>query len=145
MAPKRKQPAGVLKLEVPAGKAQPGPPIGPALGQHRLNIMEFCKAFNQRSQNMEPGSPCRTEITYYRDNTFTFEIRQPPVSYFLKKAAGLEKGGETPGRAAAGAVTTAQVREIALAKMDDFNAADLDAAMRIVAGSARSMGVEVRG
>ncbi len=146
MAPPRsKQRLGILKLEIPAGKALPGPPIGPALGQHRLNIAEFCKQFNDRSQSLEPGSPCRTEISYYRDNSFTFEIKQPPVSYFLKQAAKLSKGSEQPGRNTAGSVSAAEVRRIAEAKMAELNAHDIDAAMRVVAGSARSMGIEIRG
>ena len=136
---------GQIKLEVPAGQAQPGPPIGPALGQHRLNIMEFCKRFNDQSSSLEAGIPCRTVISYYKDNSFDFEIRQPPVSYFLKSAAALAKGGSTPGRAVAGAVTATQVRKIAEAKADELNAHNIEAAMEIVAGSARSMGIEVRG
>lgn len=140
-----KQPEGQLKLEVPAGQAQPGPPIGPALGQHRLNIMEFCKSFNEKSKDMEPGSPCRTVITYYKDSSFTIEIKQPPMAFFIKQAAGLPKGSSTPGRESAGLITTKQVREIAEAKLGELNAADIDAAMRIVAGSARSMGIEVQG
>ncbi len=142
MAPKPV--VGEIKLEVPAGGAAPAPPIGPALGQHRLNIMEFCKSFNERTKNLEPGIPCRTVISYYRDSTFTFEVKQPPVSHFLKKAAGLDKGSTTPGRTSAGSVSTAQLREIAEAKKDELNAASIEAAMRIVAGSARSMGIEVK-
>ena len=146
MAPRRsKQKLGMLKLEIPAGKALPGPPIGPALGQHRLNIGEFCKQFNDRSQGLEPGSPCRTEISYYRDNSFTFEIKQPPVSYFLKQAAQLPKGSEHPGRESAGSVTAADLRRIAEAKLAELNTHDVEAAMRVVAGSARSMGIEIRG
>ena len=146
MAPPRsKQKLGLLKLEIPAGKALPGPPIGPALGQHRLNIGEFCKQFNDRSQGLEPGSPCRTEISYYRDNSFTFEIKQPPVSYFLKQAAQVPKGSEQPGRESAGSVTAADLRRIAEAKLAELNTHDVEAAMRVVAGSARSMGIEIRG
>ena len=144
MAPRR-QPQGQIKLEVPAGGAAPAPPIGPALGQHRINIMEFCKNFNERSKNFEPGTPCRTVITYYRDSSFTFEIKQPPVSHFLKRAAGLAKGAETPGRETVGTVTASQVQEIAEAKKDELNTPDIQAAMRIVAGSARSMGIEIQG
>lgn len=143
MAPKPV--VGEIKLEVPAGGAAPAPPIGPALGQHRLNIMEFCKSFNERTRNLEPGVPCRTVIRYHRDSSFTFEVKQPPVSHFLKRAAGLDKGAAEPGRANAGTVTSRQVREIAEAKKDELNAADIEAAMRIVAGSARSMGIEVKG
>ncbi len=146
MAPPRtKQKLGMLKLEIPAGKALPGPPVGPALGQHRLNIGEFVKQFNDRSKSLEPGSPCRTEISYYRDNSFTFEIKQPPVSYFLKQAASLPKGSQTPGRENCGSVTAADLRRIAEAKLAELNANDVEAAMRIVAGSARSMGIEIRG
>lgn len=142
MAPKPV--VGEIKLEVPAGGAMPAPPIGPALGQHRLNIMEFCKSFNERTKNLEQGIPCRTVISYYRDSTFTFEVKQPPVSHFLKKAAGLDKGSATPGRSSVGSVSTGQLREIAEAKKDELNAASVEAAMRIVAGSARSMGIEVK-
>ena len=134
---------GYLKLQVPAGSATPSPPIGPALGQRGLNIMEFCKAFNAQSQDMEKGAPCPTIITFYTDRSFTFEIKTPPVSHFLKKAAKLKKGAQTPGRGTVGKVSRDQVREIAEAKMKDLNAADVDAAMRMVEGSARSMGIEV--
>ena len=136
---------GTLKLQVPAGKANPSPPIGPALGQRGINIMEFCKAFNAASQGMEPGAPCPTVITYYQDKSFTFEIKTPPASYYLKKAAKLQSGAKTPGRATAGFVTVKQVREIAEAKMPDLNANDVDGAMQIILGSARSMGIEVKG
>ncbi|MEO0679174.1 MAG: 50S ribosomal protein L11 [Pseudomonadota bacterium] len=135
---------GTLKLQVPAGKANPSPPIGPALGQRGINIMEFCKAFNAASQQMEPGAPCPTIITYYQDKSFTFEIKTPPASYFLKKAANLKSGSNTPGRATAGSVTTKQVREIAEAKMKDLNATSVEGAMQIILGSARSMGIEVK-
>ncbi len=135
---------GTLKLQVPAGKANPSPPIGPALGQRGINIMEFCKQFNAKSQDIEPGAPCPTIITYYQDKSFTFEIKTPPASYLIKKAAKLKSGSQTPGRATAGTITVAQVREIAEAKMKDLNANDIDAAMQIVLGSARSMGVEVK-
>ena len=136
---------GKLKLQVPAGKANPSPPIGPALGQRGINIMEFCKAFNARTQEMEPGAPCPTIITYFQDKSFTFEIKTPPATHFLKKAAKLNSGSKTPGRETAGTVTVRQVREIAEAKMVDLNANSVEAAMKIVLGSARSMGIEVRG
>ena len=134
---------GYIKLQVPAGKANPSPPIGPALGQRGLNIMEFCKAFNAATQGMEPGMPVPVVITAFADRTFTFTTKTPPASYFLKRAAGLEKGGQTPGRATSGKVTLAQVREIAQTKMVDLNATDLDAAVNMIKGSARSMGLEV--
>jgi large subunit ribosomal protein L11 len=134
---------GFLKLQVPAGAATPSPPIGPALGQRGINIMEFCKAFNAQTQDQEKGSPIPVVITYYQDKSFTFQMKTPPVSYFLKKAASLQKGGQTPGRAVIGSVTRAKVREIAENKMKDLNAVDVDAAMRMVEGSARSMGLEV--
>ncbi|MEL6316805.1 MAG: 50S ribosomal protein L11 [Pseudomonadota bacterium] len=140
-----KKVVGQLKLQVPAGKANPSPPIGPALGQRGINIMEFCKAFNAKSQEMEPGAPCPTIITYYADKSFTFEIKTPPASYFLKKAAKLKSGGKEPGKSVAGSVTVAQVREIAEAKMKDLNAVDIDGAMKIILGSARSMGLEIKG
>jgi len=136
---------GYLKLQVPAGQANPSPPIGPALGQRGLNIMEFCKAFNAATQEMEQGAPVPTIITIYVDKSFTFETKTPPASYFLKKAAGLPKGATEPGREMAGSVTMAQVREIAETKMIDLNANDIDAAAKIIAGSARSMGLEVVG
>ncbi len=134
---------GYLKLQVPAGQASPSPPIGPALGQRGLNIMEFCKAFNAATQGIEPGAPVPTTITIYQDKSFTFEMKTPPASYLLKKAAGISKGSQEPGRNVAGQVTRAQVREIAEAKMKDLNARDIDAAMKIIEGSARSMGLEV--
>lgn len=136
---------GTLKLQVPAGKANPSPPIGPALGQRGINIMEFCKAFNARSQEIEPGAPCPTVITYYADKSFTMEIKTPPASYLIKKAAKLPSGSKTPGREVAGSVSAKQVREIAEAKMKDLNANSVDQAMKIIAGSARSMGIEVKG
>ena len=135
--------AGYLKLQVPAGSATPSPPIGPALGQRGINIMEFCKAFNAQTQEMEKGSPIPVEITYYQDKSFTFKMKTPPVSFFLKKAAGLQKGGQTPGRGIAGRVTGAQVREIAEKKMKDLNATSIEGAIKMVEGSARSMGLEV--
>jgi large subunit ribosomal protein L11 len=132
-----------IKLQVPAGKANPSPPIGPALGQRGLNIMEFCKTFNAQTQGMEPGMPIPVVITAFADRTFSFVTKTPPVSYFLKKAAGIEKGSQTPGRSGAGQVTTAQLREIAEAKMKDLNAIDLDGALAMIRGSAESMGLEV--
>ncbi|MEE4118586.1 MAG: 50S ribosomal protein L11 [Paracoccaceae bacterium] len=137
--------AGKMKLQVPAGQANPSPPVGPALGQRGINIMEFCKAFNARTQEMEPGAPCPTLITYYQDKSFTMDIKTPPASYYLKKAARLKSGATTPGKATAGTVTVAQVREIAEAKMKDLSANDIDQAMKIILGSARSMGIEVKG
>lgn len=134
---------GYINLQVPAGKANPSPPIGPALGQRGVNIMEFCKAFNAATQDAEKGAPCPTVITYYSDKSFTFEVKTAPVSFFLKKAAKLQKGSQTPGRGTVGSVTKAQVKEIAEAKMKDLNANDIDAAMLMVEGSARSMGLEV--
>ncbi len=136
---------GYLKLQVPAGQANPSPPIGPALGQRGLNIMEFCKAFNAASQNMDPGAPIPTIITIYQDKSFTFETKTPPASYFLKKAARLNKGSQTPGLEVAGSVTQAQLKEIAEAKMQDLNANSVEQAMKIIAGSARSMGLQVQG
>ncbi|MBC6438174.1 MAG: 50S ribosomal protein L11 [Rhodobacteraceae bacterium] len=145
--------AGTMKLQIPAGQAKPAPPVGPALGQRGLNIMEFTKAFNAMTADMEPGSPCPTIISYYQDKSFTMDIKTPPASYFLKKAAGLRplgkrnrpRGAETPGRETIATVTTAQVREIAEAKMKDLNAHDIETAMKIVLGSARSIGIEVKG
>ena len=136
---------GYLKLQVPAGAANPSPPIGPALGQRGLNIMEFCKAFNAKTQEMEKGMPVPTIITIYTDKSFSFETKTPPASYYLKKAAKLQKGGSEPGKAVAGTVTDAQIREIAEAKMVDLNANDIDAAAKIIAGSARAMGLKVEG
>ena len=139
-----KKVVGYIKLQVPAGQANPSPPIGPALGQRGLNIMEFCKQFNARTQKMEAGTPIPVTITAYGDRTFTFELRTPPAAYFLKKAAKLESGSKMAGRdGPVGRVTMAQVREIAEKKMQDLNANDLDAACRMIAGSARSMGIEV--
>jgi large subunit ribosomal protein L11 len=135
---------GQIKLQIPAGKANPSPPVGPALGQRGINIMEFCKAFNAKTQDMEPGAPCPTVITYYQDKSFTMDIKTPPASYFLIKAAKLKSGAKLPGRETVGSVTTKQVREIAEAKMKDLNAKDIDAAMLIILGSARSMGIEVK-
>jgi large subunit ribosomal protein L11 len=134
---------GYIKLQVPAGKANPSPPIGPALGQRGLNIMEFCKQFNAATQGLEPGMPIPVVITAFADRTFAFVSKTPPASYFLKRAAGLEKGSATPGRANVGKVTLAQVREIAEQKMKDLNANGIDAAISMVKGSALSMGIEV--
>ena len=140
-----KKVAGQLKLQVPAGKANPSPPVGPALGQRGINIMEFCKAFNARTQDMEAGQPTPVIITYFTDKSFQMEIKTPPASFLLKKAAKLTSASKTPGKTVAGTVTLAQVREIAEAKMKDLNANDVEAAMQIIAGSARSMGIEVKG
>jgi large subunit ribosomal protein L11 len=138
-----KKVTGFLKLQVPAGAANPSPPIGPALGQRGLNIMEFCKAFNAQTQKIEKNTPIPVIITTYQDRSFTFEMKTPPVSYFLKKAAKLDSGSKNPGRDKAGEVTKAQVREIAEQKMKDLNANDIDAAMKMIEGSARSMGITV--
>jgi large subunit ribosomal protein L11 len=138
-----KKVSGYIKLQVPAGKANPSPPIGPALGQRGLNIMQFVKEFNAATQGMEPGMPVPVVITAFADRTFTFVTKTPPVSYFLKKAAGIEKGSATTGRARAGSVTMAQCREIAEQKMKDLNAHSVDGAVNMVMGSARSMGLEV--
>ena len=140
-----KKVAGQLKLQVAAGSATPSPPIGPALGQRGINIMEFCKAFNAQTQEMEKGSPVPVVITYYQDKSFTFVMKTPPVTFFLKKAANIKSGSKEPGKAGAGKVTRDQVREIAEKKMKDLNANDVDAAMAMVEGSARSMGLEVVG
>ena len=140
-----KKVAGQLKLQVKAGSATPSPPIGPALGQRGINIMEFCKAFNAQTQEMEKGSPVPVVITYYVDKSFTFQMKTAPVSFFLKRAAGLTSGSKEPGKVKAGSVTQAQVREIAEKKMKDLNANDVEAAMAMVMGSARSMGLEVVG
>jgi large subunit ribosomal protein L11 len=139
-----KKVVGYIKLQVPAGKANPSPPIGPALGQRGLNIMEFCKAFNAQTQGLEVGMPIPVVITAFGDRTFTFITKTPPITYFLKKAAGIQKGTQTPGKGASvGSVTMAQVREIAEKKMVDLNANDVDAAMTMIVGSARSMGLQV--
>ena len=136
---------GYVKLQVPAGSANPSPPIGPALGQRGLNIMEFCKAFNARTAQMEKGAPIPVVITAYQDRSFTFEMKQPPVSYWLKKASGLTSGSKTPGRGTVGRVTRAQLREIAEKKLVDLNCASVDSAVAMIEGSARSMGLEVVG
>jgi large subunit ribosomal protein L11 len=140
-----KKVTGYLKLQVPAGAANPSPPIGPALGQRGLNIMEFCKAFNAQTQKEEKGSPIPVVITIYADRSFTFEMRTPPVSHFLKKAANLQGGSKAPGRDFVGQVTSAQVREIAEKKMKDLNCDSVDSAVRMIEGSARSMGLRVEG
>ncbi len=136
---------GFVKLQVPAGKANPSPPIGPALGQRGLNIMEFCKAFNAQTQGVEPGLPLPVVITAYADKSFTFIIKTPPTAVLIRKAAKVEKGSAKPNTDKVGRLTRAQVEQIAKQKMPDLTAADLEAAMRTVAGSARSMGVEVEG
>lgn len=136
---------GYIKLQIPAGSANPSPPVGPALGQKGLNIMEFCKAFNAKTQGMEKGMPIPVVITAYADRSFSFVTKTPPVSYFLKKAAKLAKGSQTPGRGFVGTVTASQVKEIAEQKMQDLNAHDIEAASRMIEGSARSMGFKVEG
>ena len=141
MAKKR---IGSMKLQVKAGQANPSPPVGPALGQRGINIMEFCKAFNAKTADLEPGAPCPTVITYYQDKSFTMEIKTPPASYYLKKAAKVKSGAKLPSRETIGSVSQKQVREIAEAKMKDLNANDIEGAMKIILGSARSMGIEVK-
>jgi large subunit ribosomal protein L11 len=136
---------GYIKLQIPAGKANPSPPVGPALGQRGLNIMEFCKQFNAATQGMEAGMPIPVVITAFSDRSFTFVTKTPPASYFLLKAAGIEKGAQTTGRGFVGKVTMAQVRDIAKQKMKDLNAHDVDAAAQMIRGTARSMGLEVVG
>ncbi len=140
-----KKVVGRIKLQVPAGQAKPAPPVGPALGQRGLNIMEFCKAFNAQTQNLEPGAPCPTEITYFQDKSFSISVKTPTTSWFIKKAAQTESGSQTPGRSTVASLTAQQVREVAKAKMADLNTKDIDSAMQIVLGSARSMGIEVKG
>ena len=140
-----KKVVGFIKLQVPAGKANPSPPIGPALGQRGLNIMEFCKAFNAQTQKMEPGLPIPVVITAFADKSFTFIMKTPPASILIKKAAKVEKGSKTPQSDKVGKLTRAQAEEIAKTKMPDLTAADMDAAVRTIAGSARSMGIEVEG
>jgi len=135
----------LVKLQVPAGKANPAPPVGPALGQAGVNIMEFCKAFNAKTQEMEAGMPLPVVISVYKDRSFDFIIKTPPASVLLKKAAGLQKGSAEPNKNKVGKVSRAQVQEIAEAKMPDLNAYDVEAAMRIIEGTARSMGLEVEG
>jgi large subunit ribosomal protein L11 len=138
--------AGSLKLQVKAGQANPSPPIGPALGQRGINIMEFCKTVNAATKDMEPGSPVPVVITYYQDKSFTFQLKTPPASFLLKKAANVNAGSKEPGRGGPiGKVTQAQLREIAQVKLKDLNANDVEQAMKIIAGSARSMGLAVEG
>ena len=139
-----KEITGYVKLQIKGGQANPAPPVGPALGQRGINIMEFCKAFNAKTQEMEAGAPCPTVITYYQDKSFTMEIKTPPASYYLKKAANLKSGAATPGRETVGSVSPRQVKEIAEAKMVDLNATTIEQAMQIILGSARSMGIEVK-
>ncbi len=134
---------GFVKLQIPAGQANPSPPVGPALGQAGVNIMEFCKAFNAKTQKMDPGTPTPVVITVYQDRSFTFITKLPPVSYYIKKAAGVKKGASVIGTEIVGKITSAQVKEIAEAKMPDMNAFAVESAMRMVEGSARSMGIEV--
>ena len=134
---------GYIKLQVPAGEAKPSPPIGPALGQRGVNIMEFCKAFNAASGDLEKGMPIPTVITVYADRSFSFETKTPPASFLIKKAAGLKSGSKEPGKAIAGRIKRSQLRDIAETKMKDLNANDLDAATKIIEGSAVSMGLEV--
>ena len=134
---------GYIKLQVPAGKANPSPPIGPALGQRGVNIMEFCKAFNAATGSEEPGTPLPTVITVYADRSFSFETKTPPATYFLKKAAKLQSGSKEPGKISAGTIKRSQLAEIATAKMKDLNANNLEAATRIIEGSARAMGLQV--
>jgi large subunit ribosomal protein L11 len=136
---------GYIKLQVPAGAANPSPPIGPALGQRGLNIMEFCKSFNAKTAQMEKGSPIPVVITVFQDRSFTYEMKLPPVSYFLKKAAGIQAGSKTPGRGFAGKVTRQQITEIAEKKIVDLNCSTVEAAAQMIAGSARSMGLEIVG
>lgn len=135
---------GTLKLQIPAGQANPSPPVGPALGQRGINIMEFCKAFNAKTSDLEQGAPCPTMIEYYQDKSFSMEIKTPPASYYIKKAAKLKSGSGNPGREIVGSVTVNQIREIAEAKMKDLNANSVETAMQIISGSAKSMGIEVR-
>ena len=137
--------AGFIKLQVPAGKANPSPPIGPALGQRGLNIMEFCKAFNAQTQSFEPGMPIPVVITAYADKSFTFAMKTPPATFLIKKAAGIEKGSQRPNTEKVGSSTRAQAEEIATMKKPDLTAADMEAAVKTIAGSARSMGITVEG
>ena len=139
-----KKVAGQLKLQIPAGKANPSPPVGPALGQRGLNIMEFCKAFNAKTQELEPGAPCPTIITYYVDKSFSMEVKTPPASFFLKKAAKIKAGAQMTGKETVASVSVAQIKEIAEAKIQDLNAKDIDGAMKVIMGSARSMGIDIK-
>ncbi|MDD4555801.1 MAG: 50S ribosomal protein L11 [Alphaproteobacteria bacterium] len=145
MAKSKKKILGFIKLQIPAGKANPSPPVGPALGQKGLNIMEFCKAFNAETQKMEPGIPVPVIITAFEDKSFTFITKLPPVSYYIKKAAGLKSASKEPGKVIAGKITSAQVKEIAETKMPDLNCSTVESAMQMVAGQARSMGIKVEG
>ena len=138
-----KEVVGLIKLQVPAGAANPSPPIGPALGQRGLNIMEFCKQFNAKTQGMEKGTPIPVVITAFSDRSFTFITKQPPNSFFIMKAAKIEKGAQTPGTQTVGTITKAQIKEIAAKKMVDLNANDIDGACQMIIGSARSMGIQV--
>tara|TARA_B100000575_G_C22667687_1_gene407649 strand:+ start:93 stop:521 length:429 start_codon:yes stop_codon:yes gene_type:complete len=140
-----KKVAGTLKLQVPAGKANPSPPVGPALGQRGLNIMEFCKAFNAKTQDLEIGAPCPTIITYYVDKSFTLDVKTPPASYFLKKAAKLKSGAKMTGKETVATLNMSQIKEIAEGKLKDLNANDIEGAVKIIMGSARSMGIEIKG
>jgi large subunit ribosomal protein L11 len=140
-----KKVTGYIKLQVAAGKANPSPPVGPALGQHGVNIMEFCKSFNAATQKLDAGAPVPVVITVYSDRSFTFETKTPPASYLLKKAAGIQKGSGVPNRDKVGSVTRAQLEEIASTKMVDLSAYDMDAAVKIIAGSARAMGITTEG
>ena len=143
MAKSKKKILGLIKLQIPAGKANPSPPVGPALGQKGLNIMEFCKAFNAATQSMEPGIPVPVVITAFEDKSFTFVTKLPPVAYYIKKAAGVKSAAKTPGKEVAGSITMAQVREIAEAKLPDLNCSTVEAAMNMVKGQAVSMGIKV--
>ena len=136
---------GYIKLQIPAGQANPSPPVGPALGQAGLNIMEFCKAFNAHTQGMEPGMPIPVKVTVYADKSFSYETKSPPASYFIKKAAGLDKGSELPGQETVGSISLDQIKEIVERKKIDLNANDVDQACKIIAGTARSMGIIVEG
>ena len=143
MAKTKKKILGLIKLQIPAGKANPSPPVGPALGQKGLNIMEFCKAFNAATQKMDPGIPVPVVITGFEDKSFTFETKLPPVAYYIKKAAKIQSASKEPGKVVAGQITLAQVKEIAEAKMPDLNCSTVEAAMNMVKGQAISMGVKV--
>ena len=145
MAVKKKKVDTYIKLQIPAGQANPSPPVGPALGQHGVNIMEFCKVFNAQTQKLEPGMPTPVVISVYADKSFTFITKTPPAAVLLKKAAGIQKGSGTPNTQKVGTVTRDQLEEIARIKEPDLNAADMDAAVRVIAGSARSMGLDVEG
>lgn len=145
MAKPKKKILGFIKLQIPAGKANPSPPVGPALGQKGLNIMEFCKAFNAETQKMEPGVPVPVVITAYEDRTFTFITKLPPVAYYIKKAANVKSASKEPSKVVAGKITSAQVKEIAESKMPDLNCSTVEAAMKMVEGQARSMGIQVEG